>query len=561
MAGSRPLRGRLGETRASVTRVPSKGRSLTGAVCGVAAGTAALATAQVGGALTPGALPPLQVLGDFVIRVTPVSITEALIRQVGRADKLVLLLSVLVVATAAAAGVGVTFARGRIRAAMAGIVVLALLPVAATRREVTVAPGRELLVLIPSAVLGAAVLWLLGRPLLDAQDLADAESLPQAQVGDRGAGPKARAAKRLAADQTREMRALHGMYRRQLLKAAMVVAGSAVVGTALVRRLSEPSRALMIRLRAALPMPRASLAPLRDEFAGRGATPLVTTNAAFYRIDTALDPPQVTPEAWSLTVSRDGESLKSYSYDELLAKATHEADITIGCVSNEIGGDLIGTARWQGVLLADLLAEAGVASAGRISGVSVDGFVASFRADAAFDGRPSMVAMGMNGQVLPVKHGFPARLVVPGLYGYTSATKWLQRIDVSDRTELPGFWANRGWNPNVTVHVTSRIDAPRDSTAVPGGTVEFAGIAWAPITGVASVDVQVDGGGWQPAQLSAAIVGTLWRQWVLTTKLSPGTHKAQVRATDASGRAQDTVRRRVYPSGATGLHQISFTVT
>jgi DMSO/TMAO reductase YedYZ molybdopterin-dependent catalytic subunit len=545
----------------SEARVPTQGRCMVGAVCGVAAGTVALASAQVGGAVTPGALPPLQVLGDFVVRITPVSVTEALIRQVGRDDKLVLLISVLVVAAAAAAGVGVAFARGRIRVAMAGIVVVGLLPVVATRDEVTVSPGRELLVLIPSALLGAVVLWVLGRPLLGRPDPSAAGTTRSAMAGPSGRGREVRVAKRLAADRMREMQALQGMYRRQLLKAVIVVAGSAVVGTALVRRFSEPSRALMIRLRATLPATRVFLAPLTDEFASRGASPLVTSNAAFYRIDTALDLPQVDPDSWSLTVSRDGKALTTYSYDDLLAKANHEADITIGCVSNEIGGDLIGTARWQGVLLADLLAESGVTSAGRISGVSVDGFVASFRAQAAFDGRPSMVAIGMNGQVLPVKHGFPARLVVPGLYGYTSATKWLQRIDVSDSTDLPGFWADRGWTPTVTVHVTSRIDSPRDNTAVRGGSVQLAGIAWAPVTGVGSVDVQIDGGRWQPAQLSSAIVGTLWRQWLLTTKLSPGTHNAQVRATDVSGKEQDTARRDVYPSGATGLHQISFTVT
>ena len=213
----------------------------------------------------------------------------------------------------------------------------------------------------------------------------------------------------------------------------------------------------MRALAAALPRPSRPLPALTDELASAGASPLVTPTATFYRIDTSLSPPRVDPDSWQLAVSRDGTLLRSYNYQQLLDRSLTEADITIGCVSNEVGGDLIGTARWQGVLLAHLLGEAGISSAGRVTGISVDGFVASFAAGAAFDGRPAMVAVGMNGRPLPVRHGFPARIVVPGLYGYTSAVKWLRAIDVSDSTDLPGFWADRGWTPTVTVHITSPV--------------------------------------------------------------------------------------------------------
>lgn len=227
-----------------------------------------------------------------MIRITPVSVTEALIRQVDHADKVVLLACVLVVAAAAAASVGATFALGRLRAALGGTVVLGLLPVASTRSEATVSPGRELLVLLPSALLGAALLWLLGRPLLDPQNPASAEASRQ---GSTGKPRESRDARRLAEERTRDLRAQHGWYRRQLLKAATVLVGSAVVGTALARRVTAPSRALMIRLRAALPHPRTSLAPLTEQFAARGASPLVTQNSAFYRIDTALTHRTLTP--------------------------------------------------------------------------------------------------------------------------------------------------------------------------------------------------------------------------------------------------------------------------
>jgi DMSO/TMAO reductase YedYZ molybdopterin-dependent catalytic subunit len=523
----------------------SRARDLTGALCGIAAGGAALAVAQVLGAAVPGAQPPLQVLGDFVIRVSPVSLNEALIRQVGRSDKLVLMVSVLVVATLAAALVGVRFVRGRVRSALMSIGLLVLLPVLAARGEAQTSVLRELLVLAPAGLLGAGLLWVLGRPLLTAGPPA---------------GTTAKQARRAAAEHAALVSSGREIQRRQLLLSTVVLATSALLGTTVVRQLGKASPALMSRLAAALPTPKQALAPLVDELASLGASPLVTANDRFYRIDTALTPPLVEPDTWALTVSRDGRPLATYSYDQLMERATYQADVTIGCVSNEVGGDLIGTARWQGVLLADLLRESGVTRAGRVAGVSVDGWFASFAGALAFDGRPAMVAVGMNGEPLPVKHGFPARLVVPGLYGYTSATKWLQAIDVSDRTDLPGFWADRGWAPAVDVHVTSRIDAPRDGASVAAGTVPLAGIAWAPLSGVGAVEVQVDDGPWQPARLSKAVSGTLWRQWALDWRPVPGTYRVRVRASDADGRPQDTQRRPVFPSGATGLHEVRVTV-
>ena len=538
-------------------------------MCGLAAGAVALVTAQVGGTLVPGARPPLQSLGDFVIRVTPVSVTEALIRQVGHYDKLVLLVCILVVASLAAAAVGLRFARGQVRQALVGIGLLAVLPALAAYGEARSAVARELLVLLPSAALGAAVLWALGRHLISTAAAPPPTATPELPT-ETTRGPGGRVRKSTASRQVDRARqaavehaaldwASRGIQRRTLLRAALVVTACAVAGPAVVRKLSRPSLALMSRLRAALPLPTTTLAPLIDEFAAFGASPLTTPLSDFYRIDTALDPPQVDPGTWTLTLSRDGKTLRSYSYDDLLARATSQADITIGCVSNEIGGDLIGSARWQGVLLADLLKDVGATGTGRVAGVSVDGFVASFHGALAFDGRPAMVAVGMNGQPLPVKHGFPARLVVPGLYGYTSATKWLQQIDVSDSADLPGFWADRGWAPNVTVHVTSRIDSPRDHATIAAGNAKLAGIAWAPVAGVGTVRVQVNDGPWRSARLSSAVAGTLWRQWVLDWQPTHGTHTVRVRATDATGRAQDTRHRPVFPSGATGLHQITIT--
>ena len=495
-----------------------------GALYGVTAGAVALSVASIGGALVDGAAPPLQVLGDWVIRITPVSVTEGIIGAVGRHDKQLLLACMVVVAALAFAVVGIRFGRGHRVDALVGVGLLSLLPALAASSTST-SVTRELIVMVPSGLLGAAVLRALSPP----DPAAEHASLTSA-----------------------------GVDRRQALTASVVLVASAAIGIGVVRQLRKPSMALMSRLRAALPRPAKPLAALVDELAFRGASPLVTANDDFYRIDISQTPPLVEPSDWALTISRDGKTLRKLGYDELLALSLTQADVTIGCVSNEVGGDLVGTARWQGVLLAQLLKSAGVSSAGRVSGVSVDGFVASFAGHYAFDGRPSLVAVGMNDEVLPIKHGFPARLVVPGLYGYTSATKWLQTIDVSDSTSLPGFWASRGWAPAVEVHVMSRIDTPLGG--VRAGTVDIAGIAWAPTAGVGSVEVQVDDSPWQQAQLSTAVSGIVWRQWVLPWQATRGKHRLTVRATDAHGRAQETRRRPVYPSGATGLHSVAVTV-
>lgn len=496
--------------------------SSRGALAGIAAGSTALAAASIGGALVDGAAPPLTVLSDLVIRSTPIDVTEAIIGAVGTHDKQLLRAVILLVAAGAAALVGT-------RRSYVGVFALGLLPVVAAVDRPGTSWVTELLVLAPSAVLGALVL----RALLP-RKLSEPE----------------RALAHPASDKSVE--------RRQVLTAGVVLAVSAVGGWAVVRQLTKPSKALAAKLRASLPAVPKPLPPLTDELASKGASPLLTPTKDFYRIDISSTPPQVEPGDWSLTISRDGKTLGELSYGELLAKAQTQADITIGCVSNEVGGDLVGTARWQGVLLGSLLRSYGVTHAGRVSGTSVDGFRVSFAGHYAFDGRPAMVAVGMNDEVLPVPHGFPARLVVPGLYGYTSATKWLQRIDVSDRTDLPGFWASRGWAPAVEVHITSRIDSPLGE--VRRGQATIAGVAWAPIVGVGAVEVQVDGGAWQQAQLSKAISGVLWRQWALPWDATEGIHELTVRATDARGRRQETAVAPVYPRGATGLHSVTVTV-
>jgi DMSO/TMAO reductase YedYZ molybdopterin-dependent catalytic subunit len=286
-----------------------------------------------------------------------------------------------------------------------------------------------------------------------------------------------------------------------------------------------------------------------------GLTPLYVPNARFYRIDTALRVPQVDPATWSLRVHGQVERPFRLSYDELLALPQVEADITIACVSNEVGGDLVGNARWLGVPLRTLLDRAGVRPGGtQLLGRSVDGFTAGFPTETALRVGHAMVAVGMNGEPLPTDHGFPARIVVPGLFGYVSATKWLSEIELTDAS-VDGYWIPRGWAKDGPVLTQSRIDVPaRDSTVAAGAQV-VAGVAWAPTRGIRAVEVRVDDGPWQPAELAESLGDECWRQWQYRWTAEPGRHRLSVRATDGSGEVQTEAGAPVAPSGATGHHR------
>ena len=249
------------------------------------------------------------------------------------------------------------------------------------------------------------------------------------------------------------------------------------------------------------------------------------------------------------------------TYDQLLARDLVEVPVTLQCVSNEVGGDLVGTAMWTGVRLADVLAEAGVQKrADQVIGESVDGFTAGFPSALAVDGRDALIAVGMGGETLPPLHGFPARLVVPGLYGYVSATKWLSAIRLTTFAEEAGYWIPRGWSRLGPIKTQSRIDVPRAGGSVKPGKVAIAGVAWAPTRGISRVEVRVDDGPWQDATLGRVANNDTWVQWMLAWDGKPGDHRAEVRATDGTGDVQTAKLADPAPDGATGHHTIDFTV-
>jgi sulfite oxidase len=291
------------------------------------------------------------------------------------------------------------------------------------------------------------------------------------------------------------------------------------------------------------------------------ATPFITPKESFYRTDTALSFPRVSADAWTCSIDGLVDTPLTLRYADLLAMPQVERVITLCCVSNEVGGPYIGTATWRGVLLADVFDRVGVqAGAQQVFSTSTDGWTSGFPVEAVRDGRDAMIAIGMNGDTLPLERGYPARLVVPGLYGYVSATKWLSHIELTTWDEL-GYWVPRGWAQLAPVKTQSRIDVPRASATLPAGPQKIAGVAWAQHRGIARVEVRVDAGPWQPARLGSDVSDDAWRQWVLEWDAAAGDHTIEVRATDKTGATQTEVRTDVAPDGATGHHTVRVTVS
>ncbi|HNP15300.1 MAG TPA: molybdopterin-dependent oxidoreductase, partial [Terrimesophilobacter sp.] len=292
-----------------------------------------------------------------------------------------------------------------------------------------------------------------------------------------------------------------------------------------------------------------------------GIAPLVTGNSDFYRIDTALIVPSIDLATWSLRITGLVDNEVTLTFDELLALPLEESYTTLACVSNYVGGGLIGNALWLGYPIRHLLERAGPKSgADMVLSRSADGFTAGTPLTALTDDRNAILAVAMNGTPLPAEHGFPVRMVVPGLYGYVSATKWVTELKVTTFAADAAYWTHRGWSARGPVKLSSRIDTPRQSGTVSAGTVVVAGVAWSQHVGISRVQVRVDDGPWSDAELADALSADTWRQWLYRWDARQGRHTLTVRATDANGMVQTAVQTDVVPDGATGLHSIDVTV-
>ena len=344
--------------------------------------------------------------------------------------------------------------------------------------------------------------------------------------------------------------------RREFLVGAAVLGVGAASAAVLGRRLRSSSTAEATRRSVAIPRPAASRSvPASQPFAVPGLSPYITPNTDFYRIDTALVVPQVDVGTWRLDVTGLVDRPFSLTYDELLQLDAVEETVTLQCVSNEVGGDLVDNAVWQGVPLAALLERAGVRDEGsQIVGRSVDRWTAGFPTDIARDGRVALVAYAMNGEPLPTRHGFPARLVVAGLYGYVSATKWLREIELTTWDSFDGYWISRGWAKDGPIKTMSRIDVPGGGDRLTAGRTAIAGVAWAPARGVRAVEIRIDDDEWQPCRLGDVASENTWVQWLYEWDAAPGDHEISVRAIAADGDVQTGDIASPAPDGATGWH-------
>ena len=515
----------------------SRPRAVT---AGLVATLVFLGTADALARLLGASTSPLTAVGLLVIRVLPTDLVKLAIALFGQADKLVLVLTVGVVGLGIG-GLGGLLLRTRPRTALltftAAEAVLTFL--VALRPE---AGPRDVLAAALGGVLGALAYALLLR------SARRGSMRGPARTGDHGLG-----------------RGVQGD--RPGRRGFLLVAGAAVlvgsVGIACGRTIAAVGRgAAEAARRLVIPEPavRAAAVPDGAEVGVDGVAPFTTPQADLYRIDTALVPPAVDPVTWELRVDGMVDEPFTLTLEELLDMRLEEHRITLTCVSNPVGGDLLGTGTWTGVPIRTLLERAGVrAEADMVLSHSVDGFTASTPLEAMTDDRAALVAVAMNGEPLTAEHGFPARLIVPGLYGFVSATKWVTRIEVTRFDRAQAYWTQRGWDAEAPVLVASRIDVPRGLETVAAGDVVVAGSAWAQQHGVETVEVRVDDGDWQEVHLGAEANIDTWRQWRVTlTDVEPGRHSVTVRAADRSGTVQTDERRDPIPNAATGHHRVEF---
>ncbi|MBT2520642.1 molybdopterin-dependent oxidoreductase [Arthrobacter sp. ISL-28] len=494
------------------------------------------ASELIAGFVSPS-LSTMTALGGAVIDAVPPGVKDWAVALFGTADKLALLAGMALVIAAFAAVSGVLELRRRFAGA-AVFAVFGLVGVAAvlTRAQVTVTA-----VALPVIAAG------IGGMLL--QSLIWRLAAWQGAESQQGARPKQGADPlRQAAERRSFLQLLGGS------AAAVFVAGA--VATAWRGGAAGVSE---LRTALRLPPPRSPAAaiPPGADTGLAGVDPLVTPNPDFYRIDTALSVPVLDPREWRLKVTGLVERAVELDFDALLAKPMTERYVTIACVSNEVGGDLIGNARWLGWPVRELLAMAGpLPDADMVLSRSSDGWTASTPLEVLTDTRDALLAVGMNGEPLPLEHGFPVRMIVPGLYGYVSATKWLTELKVTRFADDVAYWTPRGWSERGPIKISSRIDVPRDGRSARPGMIVFGGVAWAQHTGIAKVELRVDRGGWQQARLAPGISVDTWYQWQLGLDLQQGQHEIQVRATDLRGTVQTEDRRSVAPDGATGFHTI-----
>jgi DMSO/TMAO reductase YedYZ molybdopterin-dependent catalytic subunit len=503
------------------------------ALGGVVAGAAGLATSYATATLLGVRESPVVAVAELVIEIAPGGLAERAIQALGHLDKPALIVGILVILTLVFALAGLAARRGWWAAALI-FLALAGVGLAAVTTRAAAGPSAMLPVLVGLITWLVALDWLVAplrrtaaQPPAAETPAADAESSPTRRgfvlrAGLLGAG------------------------------SVVLVAAGRVLGSG--RRRIEAARDLLRLDGVTMPrIPRGARIGLDD------VTPWKTPNDEFYLIHTTITSPAIDPVDWRLRIHGMVDREVVLTYQQLLDLERTEAWITLNCVSNPIGGDLIGNAWWSGVRVSDVLAMAGVQdSADAVLQTSHDGWTCGTPLMALTDGRDAMLVLAMNGEPLPIDHGFPVRTLVPGLYGYVSACKWVVDMEVTRFDEISAYWTQRGWSELGPVKMASRIDVPRSGDAVAAGPLRVGGVAWAQHTGIEGVQVSLDGADWLDAEIASPPTSDTWVQWATTVDVSAGDHLLRVRAVDKTGRVQTGVRRDVIPDGATGWHAVDF---
>ncbi|WP_190086072.1 sulfite oxidase [Streptomyces longisporoflavus] len=522
-------------------------RTSAGALSGLLAGFAALAVAELVSASVRPEAGPVVAVGGAAIDRAPAPVKDWAIRQFGTDDKLVLQSGILAVLALLAIVLGLIALRRR-RLGAAGVLLFGVIGALAATGRPDSAGITDALPSVAGAVVGAALLYLLAgrlapRPVPPAPE-------PTSVPADAGQPAWDRREFIIAAT-----------------AAAAASAGAGVLGRSL--NAAGGQDAIASRNGIKLPAPASAASPTPEGAALRikGVSPFMTPNEDFYRVDTALVVPKVDATSWRLRIHGKGVARETtVSFAELLRMPLVERNITLACVSNEVGGPYVGNARWIGVRLADLLTRCGVrppskgGPADQLVARSVDGMTIGSPVEDVMDGRDAMLALGMNGEPLPFAHGFPVRMVVPGLYGYVSACKWIKDIELTTFDDYDPYWVKRDWAREAPVKTQSRIDTPKPFARPEAGTVMVAGVAWAQHRGIDKVEVRVDDGPWQRAELAAEDTRDTWRQWSFPWRATSGGHTLTVRATDRTGEVQTEKRTRTIPDGASGRHSVVVTV-
>ena len=550
-------------------------RTGLGAIVGLLTAAVAIGVAQLVAGIVGANTSPVVAVQEVSVGLTPPVLKNFAISAFGANDKLVLLCGVLVVLALFAALIGVEAMR-RLDFGLAGLVIFAVIGILAAITRPHASAAAVLPTLIGAgAGAGALVLLLRAAQPAGAQS-PGAQRSSGARPSDarRADGPPsdgqpsdARPASQPArgpAVRASQPAALAGPERRRFMVISATAAGTAAVTAFGGRLLSERTDVTQAQKSLRIPPPAVPAPPLPAGADLRipGLSPFITPNGTFYRVDTAIVLPEVAPASWQLRIHGMVSREINLTFDQLIRRPLTEDYITLTCVSNPVAGPYIGNARWLGASLASLLRTAGVrAGADQLLCTSADGFTSGAPLQTAIDGRDAMLAVAMNGSVLPVEHGFPVRMVIPGLYGYVSACKWITDIEVTTFAANTAYWAQRGWDQQAPIKTESRIDVPTGQTPVRAGRASVAGVAWAQHKGIEAVEVRVDRGQWQQARLAAVPGIDTWRQWVWDWDAAPGNHLVEARATDKTGYTQTAAQAPPEPNGATGYPSVSVNVT